>query len=116
MASDQVKVFTDQNFASEVLKSDLPTLVDFWAVWCGPCRAIAPMVESLAGKYAGKVKVGKLDIDHNQRVAAKYMVKSIPTLLLFKGGKVVEQLVGAGPQTKDKLEAAFVKHSSTAQA
>src|SRR5262245_14305133 len=116
MASEHVKEFTDGNFDAEVLASEVPTLVDFWAVWCGPCRAIAPIVESLAGKYAGQVKVGKLDIDHNQRVAAKYMVKSIPTLLLFKGGKVVEQLVGAGPGTKDKLETAFKKHTTVASA
>ena len=116
MASEHVKEFTDGNFDAEVLASDVPTLVDFWAVWCGPCRAIAPIVESLAGKYAGQVKVGKLDIDHNQRVAAKYMVKSIPTLLLFKGGKVVEQLVGHSPGTKDKLEAAFKKHTTVATA
>ena len=116
MASQDVHEFTDGNFDAEVLGSNIPTLVDFWAVWCGPCRAIAPVVESLAGKYAGKVKIGKLDIDHNQRVAAKYMVKSIPTLLLFKGGQVVEQLVGSGPQTKDKLEAAFLKHSASASA
>jgi thioredoxin 1 len=103
--------FTDANFDAEVLKSDVPTLVDFWAVWCGPCRAIAPIVESLATKWTGKVKVGKLDVDHNQRVAAQFMVRSIPTLLLFKGGRVVEQLVGAGPQTKDKLEQAFTKHT-----
>ena len=113
MASENVREFTDANFDAEVLKSDVPTLVDFWAVWCGPCRAIAPIVESLAGAYAGKVKVGKLDVDHNQRVAAKYMVRSIPTLLLFKGGKVVEQIVGAGPSTKSKLEEHFKKHSAS---
>ena len=112
MATKNVHEFTDGNFDAEVLKSEVPTLVDFWAVWCGPCRAIAPLVEGLAGKYEGKVKVGKLDIDHNQRIAAQFGVRSIPTLLLFKGGKVVEQLVGAGPQTKDKLEQAFQKHSA----
>lgn len=109
MASENVHEFTDQNFEQEVLKSDQPTLVDFWAVWCGPCRAIAPMVEGLAGQYSGKIKVGKLDVDHNQRTAAAYGIRSIPTMLLFKGGKVVEQLVGAGPQTKQKLEEAFKK-------
>ena len=102
-----VNEFTDANFEAEVLKSELPTLVDFWAVWCGPCRAIAPIVEKLAGEYQGKVKCGKLDVDHNQRVAAQFGIKSIPTLLLFKGGKVVEQLIGAGPQTRSKLEDAF---------
>jgi len=109
MASQNVQEFTDANFEAEVLKSDKPTLVDFWAVWCGPCRAIAPIVESLASQYEGKVKVGKVDVDHNQRVASQFGIRSIPTLLLFKGGKVVEQLVGAGPQTKAKLEEAFKK-------
>ena len=109
MAAQNVHEFTDGNFDAEVLKSDKPTLVDFWAVWCGPCRAIAPIVEHLATQYDGKVKVGKLDVDHNQGVAAKYGIRSIPALLLFKGGKVVDQLVGAGPQTKAKLEEAFKK-------
>jgi thioredoxin 1 len=109
MASENVKEFTDANFDAEVLKSDQPTLVDFWATWCAPCRAIAPVVDALAGQYQGKVKVGKLDVDHNQKVAAQYGVQSIPTLLLFKGGRVVEQLVGAGPSIKAKLEEAFKK-------
>jgi thioredoxin 1 len=109
MATQNVIEFTDSNFDSEVIKSEKPTLVDFWAVWCGPCRAIAPIVESLAGQYAGQVKVGKLDVDHNQRVASQFNIRSIPTMLLFKGGKVVEQFVGAGPQTKQKLEEAFKK-------
>src|SRR3954454_10682443 len=100
MASANIKELTDINFETEVLKSEVPTLVDFWAVWCGPCRAIAPMVEALATQWEGKVKVGKLDVDHTQRVASQFGIRSIPTLLLFKGGKVVEQLVGAGPQTK----------------
>ncbi len=109
MASENVHEFTDGNFDAEVLKSDKPTLVDFWATWCAPCRAIAPVVEALATQYKGQVKVGKLDVDHNQGVAGTYGVRSIPTLLLFKGGQVVEQLVGAGPQTKAKLEEAFKK-------
>ena len=109
MATEHVKEFTDGNFDAEVLKSDKPTLVDFWATWCAPCRAIAPVVEGLASQYQGKVKVGKLDVDHNPNVASQFGVRSIPTLLLFKGGKVVEQLVGAGPQTKAKLEEAFKK-------
>lgn len=109
MATANVHEFTDGNFEAEVLKSDKPTLVDFWAVWCAPCRAIAPVVEHLATQYEGKVKVGKLDVDHNQGVAAKFGIRSIPALLLFKNGKVVEQLVGAGPNTKAKLEEAFKK-------
>src|SRR5438105_4146537 len=106
MATENVHEFTDNNLKTEVLASEVPTLVDFWAVWCGPCRAIAPIVEHLAGQYAGKVKIGKLDVDHNQEVAQQYGITSIPTLLLFKGGKVVEQLVGAGPSIKTKLETA----------
>ena len=109
MATANVKEFTDGNFDAEVIKSDTPTLVDFWAVWCGPCRAIAPVVEALATQYEGKVKVGKLDVDHNQRVAEQYGIRSIPALLLFKNGKVVDQLVGAGPNTRNKLEEAFKK-------
>ena len=109
MASQDVIEFTDGNFDAEVLKCDQPTLVDFWATWCAPCRAIAPVVEALAAQYKGQVKIGKLDVDHNQKVASQFGVRSIPTLLLFKGGKVVEQLVGAGPNTKSKLEEAFKK-------
>lgn len=86
---------TDSNFESEVIKSNLPVLVDFWAVWCGPCRAIAPIVEQLAGEYSGKMKVGKLDVDNNPDAAVNYGVRSIPTLLLFKNGKVVETIIGA---------------------
>src|SRR6266550_5748950 len=95
MASEFVKEFTDQNFEAEVLKSDVPVLVDFWAEWCGPCRMMAPTVDQVAVDYAGKVKVGKLDVDSNQQTAARYGIRGIPTLLLFKGGKVVDQKVGA---------------------
>jgi thioredoxin 1 len=100
--------FTDDNFETEVLKSDKPVLVDFWAVWCGPCKMIAPIVEELAGEYEGKAKVGKLDVDNNQESAIKYGVRSIPTVLIFKGGKVVDTIIGAVPkvQIKQKLEAA----------
>jgi thioredoxin 1 len=108
MASQNVKELTDANFEAEVLKSETPTLVDFWAVWCGPCKQIAPTVDALADLYAGKLKVAKMDIDHHQIVPQQYGVKSIPTLLIFKGGKVVSQLVGAMPRAK--LEAEIQKH------
>jgi thioredoxin 1 len=108
MASENIKELTDENFESEVLKSEVPTLVDFWAVWCGPCKQIAPTVEALANDYKGRVKVAKMDVDHHQVVPQSYGVRSIPTLLIFKSGKVVEQLVGAMPRSK--LEAALQKH------
>ncbi|MDP2301262.1 MAG: thioredoxin [Ignavibacteria bacterium] len=92
--------FTDSNFETEVLKSDTPVLVDFWAVWCGPCRMIAPIVEDLAKEFAGKVKIGKLDVDNNQQAAIKYGVRSIPTLLIFQGGHVVDTIIGALPKTQ----------------
>lgn len=101
--------FTDQNFATEVLQSEKPVLVDFWAVWCGPCKMIAPFVEELANEFEGKAKVGKLDVDNNQDSAIKYGVRSIPTVLIFKDGKVKETIIGAVPkvQLKQKLEAAM---------
>ena len=104
MASENIKELTDANFEDEVLKSEVPTLVDFWAVWCGPCKQIAPMVDALADDYKGRVKVAKLDVDHNQIMAQQYGVKSIPTLLIFKGGKVVGQMVGAMPRSKLETE------------
>ena len=100
MASPDVKTFTDDNFQNEVLASGEPVLVDFWAAWCGPCRAIAPLVDQLASEYKGKLKVGKLDIDAHQTVPQKYGVMSIPTLLLFKNGQVADQIVGAVPKAK----------------
>ena len=100
MASPDVVTFTDQNFQSEVLESPIPVLVDFWAVWCGPCKAIAPTVDELAREYKGKVKVGKVDVNSNAAVAGKFGIRSIPTLLVFKGGKVVDQVIGAVPKTK----------------
>jgi len=100
-----VNEFNDNNFDSEVLKSAEPVLVDFWAPWCGPCRMIAPMVEELAGEYDGAVKVGKLNIDDSPNSATNYGVSSIPTLMVFKGGEVVERFVGVQP--KNRLQEAL---------
>jgi thioredoxin 1 len=100
MASEHLTTITDSNFEHEVLKSSQPVLIDFWATWCGPCRAIAPVVEALAKEYTGKLKVGKIDIDQNPKVPTQYDVRSIPTLLVFKEGKVVGQIVGAVPRPK----------------
>ena len=106
MAKDTV-VVGDSSFKNEVIDSNTPVLVDFWATWCAPCRAIAPALEDLATQYKGKVKIAKVDVDESQQVAQQFGIRSIPTLLLFKGGRVVEQLVGAMP--KAKLEEAIKK-------
>ena len=98
MASQNVLTLGDANFDEEVLKSDQPVLVDFWAEWCMPCKAIAPHLEAIAGEFAGKAKVGKVDIDKHQAVASRYGVTSIPTLLVFKNGEPVNQMVGAVPR------------------
>lgn len=108
MAADVKYVtLTDDNFKDEVLNSDVPVLVDFWATWCGPCRMIAPTIEELASEFEGRAKVGKVDVDANARVAAQYGIRSIPTLLFFKDGEVVEQQIGAAPKRvlTEKLEA-----------
>jgi len=86
---------SDANFEQEILKSDIPALVDFWAAWCGPCRAIAPVVEELARDYQGKVKVAKMNVDENAKTPAKYGIRAIPTLIIFQDGQVVEQITGA---------------------
>lgn len=107
MAGADVLNIGDSEFKKEVLESQEPVLVDFWATWCAPCRAIAPAVEELASQYKGKVKVAKINVDDNQDTPQQYGVRSIPTLLLFKGGKVVEQIVGAVAKTR--LEDALKK-------
>ena len=104
MASENVKEFTDGNFEAEVLKSDVPVLVDFWAEWCMPCRMLTPTIEKIAKDYAGKVKVGKVDTDANREVAMKYGINAIPTVILFKDGQVAQKFVGLR-QEKDFREA-----------
>jgi len=94
--------FSDANFKKEVLESDTPVLVDFWATWCGPCKMIAPIVEELAKEYAGKIKIGKIDVDHNPKTAAHYGIMSIPTLMFFKDGQVMDQATGALNKTQLK--------------
>ena len=96
--------FTDGNFNQEVLQSDKPVLVDFWAAWCGPCIAIAPMIDELANEISSTAKVGKVDVDNNPGVAAQYGVRAIPTLLIFKNGEVVEQMVGGNVRKADLAE------------
>ena len=93
--ADNVVEFTDDNFDTEVLKSEVPVLVDFWAEWCGPCKMISPIVEEIAGDYNGKVKVGKVNVDFNQQIAMTYGIRGIPALLVFNSGTVANQIVGA---------------------
>ncbi|MBN2577053.1 MAG: thioredoxin [Deltaproteobacteria bacterium] len=100
MASPNTFEVTDSNFQTEVASATLPVLVDFWANWCAPCHAIAPHLQAIAAAYAGKLRVGKCDIDHNQMVPTQFGIRSIPTLLLFKNGQVAGQLVGAAPRTR----------------
>jgi thioredoxin 1 len=112
MASEHTLNFTDAAFEQEVLKSDVPVLVDFWAPWCGPCKAMGPTIDALAAEYAGKIKIGKMNTDENPATPMRYQVRGIPTLLLFKGGKVVEQRVGAMP--KQDLAKVLEPHASQA--
>lgn len=106
---DKTLEFTKDNFATEVLQSDVPVLVDFWAVWCAPCRMVAPVVDEMATKYDGKVKVGKLNVDEHGEIATRYNVRGIPTLLLFNNGQVAEQIVGAVP--RDTIANMLDKHT-----
>ena len=108
MAGANTVTFSDGSFDQDVLQSDVPVLVDFWAVWCGPCKMMAPVVDEIADEFAGKVKVGKLDVDSNPASAGRFQVRGIPTLLLFKNGNVVEQVVGA--VGKDKVAAMLNGH------
>lgn len=107
MANENVLELTDANFEQEVLNSDTPVLVDFWAEWCMPCRRLAPVIDKLAGDYAGKVKVGKLDTDANRETSMKYGISSIPTVLLFKGGEISQKFVGLRQERdfKDAIDA-----------
>ena len=108
MASEKTQTFTDANFQQEVLSASHPVLVDFWAEWCGPCRMIAPHVDAVATELDGKAKIGKLNVDENPAVVSKYSIRGIPALLLFKGGELVDSLVGATDKTR--IKALVEKH------
>ena len=112
MAGANIVTLTDQNFDSEVLQSNIPVMVDFWAEWCGPCKMLAPTVDVVADQYAGKVKVAKLNVDDSPNSASRYNVRGIPTLLIFQGGQVKEQMVGAQP--KGNIEKALNKYVAAA--
>ena len=108
MAAENVQTFTDANFEETVMKAGQPVLVDFWAEWCGPCKRLAPTIESLATEYNGKVTIGKLNVDENPNTAFKFQIRGIPAMLIFKGGQVVEQVVGLTP--KEELKKVLDRH------
>ena len=112
MAGPDTLEFTDANFEQEVLQSDVPVLVDFWAEWCGPCKALGPVIDELATEYQGKVKIGKLDTDANVQISTKYAVSAIPTMILFQGGEIKEKIVGL----RNKQDLASTLDSATASA
>ena len=107
MASDKILELSDAQFEADVLKSDTPVLVDFWATWCAPCKAIAPVLDQLAEEYDGKIKIGKVNVDENPATPGQYGVRGIPTMILFKDGEIVDQLVGAVP--KNQIESLLEK-------
>ena len=108
MAADNVQTFTDTNFDQTVLQSGQPVLVDFWAEWCGPCKRLGPTIDQLASEYAGKVTIGKLNVDENPNTAIKFQIRGIPAVMLFKGGQIVEAVVGLQP--KEEFKKAIDKH------
>ncbi len=108
MAAENVQTFTDSNFDQTVLQSGQPVLVDFWAEWCGPCKRLGPTIEQLAAEYAGKVTIGKLNVDENPNTAIKFQIRGIPAVMLFKGGQIVESVVGLAP--KEDFKRAIDKH------
>lgn len=108
MANQNVLTVTADNFETEVIKSDKPVLVDFWAEWCGPCRMVGPVIDELANQYNGKIKVGKLNVDDQGELASRFRVMSIPTIMLFKNGEIVEKVVGA--RSKEDFEKMINKH------
>ena len=108
MAAENVQTFTDSNFDQTVLQSGQPVLVDFWAEWCGPCKRLGPTIDQLASEYAGKVTIGKLNVDENPNTAIKFQIRGIPAVMLFKGGQIVESVVGLAP--KEDFKRAIDKH------
>ncbi|MGC4082748.1 MAG: thioredoxin [Vicinamibacterales bacterium] len=108
MAAENVQTFTDSNFDQSVLQNGQPVLVDFWAEWCGPCKRLGPTIDQLAQEYAGKVTIGKLNVDENPNTAIKFQIRGIPAVMLFKGGQIVESVVGLAP--KEEFKKAIDKH------